>query len=82
MYRLPLIHIRNPSPLLLCATGDADNSSVDTEEKETVASTGQEEEEVEEEEQKKEKEEREKNNFFVRSILNPKSYFHVHSPHN
>uniref|UniRef100_A0A8C5FNZ2 Formin homology 2 domain containing 3a n=1 Tax=Gadus morhua TaxID=8049 RepID=A0A8C5FNZ2_GADMO len=51
---------RNPSPLLLCATGDADNSSVDTEEKETVASTGQEEEEVEEEEQKKEKEEREK----------------------
>ncbi|XP_030203313.1 FH1/FH2 domain-containing protein 3 isoform X4 [Gadus morhua] len=42
------------------STGDADNSSVDTEEKETVASTGQEEEEVEEEEQKKEKEEREK----------------------
>ncbi|CAL8372505.1 unnamed protein product [Boreogadus saida] len=42
------------------STGDADNSSVDTEEKETVAGTGQEEEEVEEEEQKKEKEEREK----------------------
>ncbi|CAL8297694.1 unnamed protein product [Lota lota] len=42
------------------STGEADNSSVDTEEKETVAGTEEGEEEVEEKEQKKEKKEWEK----------------------